>query len=79
MAHLLAGLILVGLGVWGIVTWWNVFGMVMRGVVPFVLLMLGLVALLAGYRKKAQVSAQGAGRGSEADAKTAGSPGGAVN
>jgi hypothetical protein len=54
MPHLLAGLILAGLGIWGIVTWWEVFGLVMRGVVPFCLLMLGLVAILAGYRKKAQ-------------------------
>jgi hypothetical protein len=51
MKHLLVGLILTGLGIWGIVSWWDVFGLCMRGVVPFSLLVLGLVAILAGYRR----------------------------
>jgi hypothetical protein len=51
MLHMFAGLIMMALGVWGIVAWWDVFGLVMRGVVPFSLLIIGLVALMAGYRK----------------------------
>lgn len=51
MKHLLVGLVLTGLGIWGIVSWWDVFGLCMRGVVPFSLLVLGLVAILAGYRR----------------------------
>jgi hypothetical protein len=54
MKHLLAGLVCAGLGIWGIVAWWDVFGLVMRGVVPFALMMIGLVAILAGYRRSSQ-------------------------
>ncbi len=54
MKHLLAGLILSGLGIWGIVSWWDVFGLVMRGVIPFGLLMVGLVAILASFRNVPQ-------------------------
>jgi len=53
MAHLVVGLTLAALGVWGIVSWWNMFGLVMRGVVPFFLLVFGLVALLAACRRAA--------------------------
>lgn len=54
MVHLVIGLALTALGVWGVVAWWDVFGLVMRGLVPFVLLVFGLVALLSGYRQTAQ-------------------------
>lgn len=57
MKHLCAGLICAGLGAWGIITWWDVFGLVMRGVVPFLLLMVGLIAILAGYRRSGQAMA----------------------
>jgi hypothetical protein len=30
-------------------TWWESFGRVMRGVLPFVLLSVGLIALLSSY------------------------------
>jgi len=51
MLHLFFGAILMGLGVWGIVAWWNTFGIVMRGVVPFTLLVFGLIAVLAAFRR----------------------------
>lgn len=54
MPHLIVGLILASLGVWGIVNWWNVFGLVMRGVIPFFLLVFGLVAILASTRRLAR-------------------------
>lgn len=53
MPHLIVGLIFSGLGVWGIINWWNLFGLVMRGVVPFFLLVFGLVAILASTRRLA--------------------------
>ncbi len=53
MAHLIVGMILAGLGVWGIINWWNLFGLVMRGVIPFFLLLFGLVAILAATRRVA--------------------------
>lgn len=51
MLHMFAGMVMAALGIWGIVAWWDVFGLVMRGVVPFVLLLVGLIALMAGFRK----------------------------
>ncbi len=51
MPHLITGLILSGLGLWGIINWWNLFGLVMRGVVPFFLLVFGLIAILASTRR----------------------------
>ena len=53
MLHMFAGLVMMALGIWGIVAWWDVFGLVMRGVVPFALLVVGLVALMAGFRRGA--------------------------
>ena len=51
MAHLVVGALLVGLGLWGIFSWWGSFGLVMRGLVPFALLSLGLVAVLSGAHR----------------------------
>ncbi len=48
MAHLLAGLVFVALGVWGMIAWWDSFGLVTRGLAPFASLALGLVAILSG-------------------------------
>ena len=49
MKHLTAGVVLVALGLWGMVVWWEAFGLVMRGVVPLGLLLLGSVAVLSSY------------------------------
>lgn len=51
MKHLVVGGVSFILGLIGLVTWWKTFGLVMRGVIPFALLMLGIVALLSGYRR----------------------------
>lgn len=51
LVHFVIGMGLTGLGLWGIVTWWNIFGFVMRGVIPFFLLFLGLVAIIASCRR----------------------------
>lgn len=55
--HFVVGMILTGLGVWGIIAWWSVFGFVMRGVIPFVLLFLGLIAIIASCRRPAEEGA----------------------
>jgi uncharacterized membrane protein len=49
MRHFVLGCILIVLGIWGMFTWWESFGRVMRGVLPFVLLSVGLVALMSSY------------------------------
>ncbi len=51
MKHLIVGFVLVGLGVCGMVAWWDSFGFVMRGIIPFALLAVGLVALLSGLHR----------------------------
>ena len=51
MSHLMVGLISVGLGIWGMASWWSVFGLVMRGIIPFFLLVFGLIAILAACRR----------------------------
>lgn len=52
MVHLVVGLILAALGIWGVIAWWGWFGLVMRGVVPFMLLLFGLLAILSGVRRE---------------------------
>ncbi len=49
MKHVVVGLALVMMGLWGMVAWWDSFGFVMRGLVPVALLGLGIVATLSGY------------------------------
>ena len=51
MRHLIAGLILLVLGAWGIIAWWTAFGQILRGLVPLFLILLGLTAVGAAYQK----------------------------
>lgn len=54
MLHLICGLIAVVLGLWGIFGWWDSFGMILRGLVPLLLLIGGLIATgvgIEGYNK----------------------------
>ena len=48
MPHIVVGLILVVLGAFGIITWWIDFGLVLRGLIPLLLLIGGLVAIGSG-------------------------------
>ncbi len=48
MFHLICGLIAVVLGLWGIFGWWDSFGMLLRGLVPLLLLIGGLIATGVG-------------------------------
>lgn len=47
--HLIIGAVLTSLGIWGLHTWWANFGLVMRALVPFALLVSGLIALFSSY------------------------------
>ena len=51
MKHIVVGVVLVVMGLWGMVAWWSSFGLVMRGLIPSGLLALGLIATLSGYHR----------------------------
>ncbi len=48
MLHVVIGLVFLVLGVFGIISWWPDFGQVLRGLVPFALLICGLIAVGSG-------------------------------
>jgi len=54
MKHFVFGVVMIVLGVWGMFAWWENFGRVMRGLMPFMLLAVGLVALLSSYYRFAE-------------------------
>ena len=45
MSNIIGGLIAIVLGIWGMLVWWGDFGAIMRGFVPFALIVLGLLSL----------------------------------
>ena len=51
MGHLVTGMLLLLLGLWGMVTWWETYGLVMRAVVPTALLVVGTLGVLSGYHR----------------------------
>ena len=51
MIHLIAGLIVLVLGAWGVIAWWDDFGAVLRGLFPAWLILVGLAAIGAGFQK----------------------------
>ena len=44
----LGGLISIILGIWGLITWWYSFVILLKGSVPSILILGGLAALFAG-------------------------------
>jgi hypothetical protein len=54
MKHFVLGIVMIVLGIWGMFAWWENFGRVMRGLMPFALLAMGLIALLSSYYKFAE-------------------------
>ena len=52
MLHVVIGLVFLVLGVMGIISWWGDFGLVLRGLVPFALLICGLVAVGSGLMRE---------------------------
>lgn len=63
MKHLVAGLVAACLGIAGLIAWWPTFGLVMRGVVPFCLVVMGLVAMLSGWHQLSIAEENDEGRG----------------
>jgi len=52
MTHVIGGAIAIVLGIMGIIGWWDNFGDFLRGCVPLVLLIGGLVAVNIGLSMK---------------------------
>jgi hypothetical protein len=59
MTNLIVGLICLALGAWGVVAWWDEFGVLLRGLVPIVFLLVGLAAIGAGMKSKAASRTEG--------------------
>ena len=51
MIHLVVGLVTLVLGAWGIIVWWGHFGECLRGLIPILLVFVGLAAIGAGFRR----------------------------
>ncbi len=51
MRDLIVGLIFLSLGAWGIIAWWEDFGELLRGVIPLLLVLVGLAAIGAGFQR----------------------------
>ena len=75
MRHLIVGLILLILGAWGIITWWADFGVALRGLVPVVVVLLGLAAVGAGLQKHTGVVEDEEEGSQEPSARTFAHPG----
>jgi len=52
MANIIIGFILVGLGVWGVVSHWWGFLDFLRVIIPLSLVGVGVIAVLAGLRSR---------------------------
>lgn len=48
-SNIIVGLIAIVLGIWGLLVWWDSFGMVMRGLIPFLLIVFGVLAIGSKY------------------------------
>ena len=51
MRHLLIGMFLIALGLWGISTWWDAFSFAMRALVPLGAVVWGILAVLSSYSR----------------------------
>ncbi len=51
MRHMIIGMSLIALGLWGISTWWDAFAVAMRGFVPLIALVWGVLAVLSSYSR----------------------------
>ena len=49
MSNIIGGLIAIVIGLFGLLCWWPEFGQVMRGLVPFALIVTGLLAVASKY------------------------------
>ena len=69
MAHTIVGVVCLVLGVLGIVFWWGPLGAVLRGLIPLLLLIVGLVAIASGPFRKNQEDSGSEPRGTGTEPK----------
>ena len=50
MTIIVVGIVMLTLGVWGIVAYWWSLLEILRGLIPFLLVLMGLIAIGAGVR-----------------------------
>jgi hypothetical protein len=51
MPNVVIGLLSIALGLWGVSVWWYSLAELLRGLVPLLLLLFGMVALMAGVTR----------------------------
>jgi len=51
MPNIIIGLLSISVGLWGVSVWWFSLAELLRGVVPLLLLLFGMVALMAGVTR----------------------------
>ena len=52
MTNIIVGAVAIVLGLWGRLVWWSEFGVVLRGLVPFALLIVGLLFIASKFYGK---------------------------
>jgi hypothetical protein len=52
MTSIIGGLFAIVMGIIGLFIWWPEFGLVMRGLIPFGLIVVGLLSIASKYSKK---------------------------
>lgn len=52
MQNMIGGLIFIIIGAFGLMSWWSEFGLVLRGLIPFVFIILGLLWIASKYYKQ---------------------------
>ena len=52
MSNIIVGCIAIVLGLWGLFVWWPEFGLVLRGLAPFALLIVGLLFIASKFYDK---------------------------
>jgi len=52
MQNIIGGLIAIVVGAFGLIAWWSEFGIMLRGLVPFAFIILGLLWIASKYYKQ---------------------------
>jgi len=52
MQNIICGLIAIVVGVLGLIFWWPEFGQVLRGLVPFAFIIVGLLSIASKYNNR---------------------------